>query len=186
MLDRAAPVVVTGEKIFDSYQVECINDTSDPYGKRIQTLGTYWAKESWMKPDQSGFKPYLQFAAARGQEAARTARAAQVASQLARPAAQPARPVGGGTPRAGSYECWANGYARMNMNFRITGPGAYRNASGAGRFMVGAGGKLNLTGPMLESMPAGFIAVYHEPGGRPTVSFRSPRGAEAAFCEIPG
>jgi hypothetical protein len=85
--------------------------------------------------------------------------------------------------RPGAYECWANGYARMNMNFTVTGAGSYRNASGAGRFSMGPGGRLQLTGPMLESMPDGFVAVYHEPNGTPTVSFRSPRGAEAAFCE---
>jgi hypothetical protein len=85
--------------------------------------------------------------------------------------------------RAGAYECWANGYARMNMNFTVTGAGSYRNESGVGRLSVGPGGRLQLTGPMLESMPDGFVAVYHEPNGTPTVSFRSPRGAEAAFCE---
>jgi hypothetical protein len=32
-------------------------------------------------------------------------------------------------------------------------------------------------------MPAGFFAIYHEPQGRPTVSFRSERNSEAAFCQ---
>lgn len=109
---------------------------------------------------------------------------AALALLVATPAAV-AAPPGGGVP-VGSYECWANGAARMGMNFRVTGPGSYRNDSGPGRLAVGAGGRLTLTGPMLESMPTGFIAVYHAPGGRPTVSFRSPRGAEAAFCERAG
>lgn len=95
-------------------------------------------------------------------------------------------PAAAGQVRTGDYECWANGSARMGMNFTVTGPGAYRNESGAGKFTVGAGGVLKLTGPMLESMPDGFIAVYHVPSGHPTVSFRSPRGAEAAFCEHVG
>ena len=72
------------------------------------------------------------------------------------------------------------------MNFTVTGAGSYRNHSGSGRFALGPGGQLKLTGSMLESMPAGFVAVRHEPDGKPTVSFRSPRGAEAAFCERSG
>jgi hypothetical protein len=35
-------------------------------------------------------------------------------------------------------------------------------------------------------MPDGFVAVYHEPRGTPTLSFRSGRGSEAAFCEHAG
>lgn len=103
--------------------------------------------------------------------------------------AAPAVSAGPGGVPVGTYECWANGSARMNMNFRVTSPGTYTKTgggSGGGRMAVGPGGRLTLTGTMMESMPAGFIAVYHAPGGHPTVSFRSPRGAEAAFCERAG
>ncbi|HEU0120013.1 MAG TPA: hypothetical protein VFQ91_05765 [Bryobacteraceae bacterium] len=86
----------------------------------------------------------------------------------------------------GSYECWANGAARLLLNFSIRSstqyidsdnkPGLYSYNSKTGR--------LSFKGGALDGvMPSGFIAVYHEPKGRPTVSFRSPRGSEAAFCE---
>lgn len=86
----------------------------------------------------------------------------------------------------GSYECWANGAARMLMNFQVTAPGRYTDSEGKpGQFTLDAGtGRVSFQGGMLDgAMPDGFIAVFHTPGGRPTVSFRSPRGAEAAFCE---
>lgn len=86
----------------------------------------------------------------------------------------------------GSYECWANGAARMLMNFTVTAPGRYTDSDGkAGRFALdAASGKVTFQGGLLDgAMPDGFIAVFHAPGGKPTVSFRSPRGAEAAFCE---
>lgn len=86
----------------------------------------------------------------------------------------------------GSYECWANGAARMLMNFTVTAPGRYTDSEGkAGRFVLDAGtGRVTFQGGLLDgAMPDGFVAVYHAPGGKPTVSFRSPRGAEAAFCE---
>ncbi|MBI4890523.1 MAG: hypothetical protein HY821_07845 [Acidobacteria bacterium] len=91
--------------------------------------------------------------------------------------------------RRAAYECWANGQARMLLNFTIKSaadyldsdnkPGKYRYDAATGRITFQGGG---LDG----AMPAGFIAVYHEPKGHPTVSFRSPRGAEAAFCESVG
>lgn len=87
---------------------------------------------------------------------------------------------------AGSYQCWANGAARLLMNFSVTGPGVYADYEGKpGRFTLDpATGRVTFQGGMLDgSMPDGFIAVFHTPNGRPTVSFRSPRGAEAAFCE---
>ncbi|MGE0715697.1 MAG: hypothetical protein AB7P02_09650 [Alphaproteobacteria bacterium] len=85
----------------------------------------------------------------------------------------------------GSYECWANGQARMLMNFTVTGAGAYRASDGSnGRFTLSpATGAVAFTGYMKDVMPDGFVAVYHEKNGKPTVSFRSPRGSEAAFCE---
>ena len=92
----------------------------------------------------------------------------------------------GPTVKPGKYECWAWGQARLLMNFTVTGPGTFRRDSGAGRFTVGPGGKLTVTGPMLDAMPDGFSAVYHEPNGKPTVSFRGRSGSESAFCERAG
>ena len=86
----------------------------------------------------------------------------------------------------GSYECWANGQARLLLNFTVRSstqyldsdnkPGTYRMEPGNGQVTF-KGGALD------GAMPQGFIAVYHTPKGKPTLSFRSPRGAEAAFCE---
>jgi hypothetical protein len=106
----------------------------------------------------------------------------------------PSAPASSPTPAAtssgalstGSYECWANGQARMMMNFTIRSstqyvgsdgkPGSYRYEPATGRVTF-QGGALD------GAMPAGFFAIYHAPSGKPTVSFRSARGAEAAFCE---
>ena len=95
-------------------------------------------------------------------------------------------PAAAQTVPTGKYECWAWGQARLLMNFTVTGPGVYRKTNGAGTFKVGPGGKLAVTGPMMEEMPDGFSAVYHAPGGKPTVSFRGRSGSEAAFCERAG
>ncbi len=88
----------------------------------------------------------------------------------------------------GSYECWANGQARLLMNFKVTGKSAYNGDEGKGKFSYdAASGKMSFIGGHLDgAMPAGYVAMYHENKGRPTVSFRSPRGSEAAFCERPG
>jgi len=99
-------------------------------------------------------------------------------------AAAPAR-SGGGLAQ-GSYECWANGQARPLLNFTAKAGGVYVGSDGkAGNFSVEAGtGRITFRGGSLSgALPAGTYAVYHEPKGRPTVSFRSDRGAEVAFCE---
>jgi hypothetical protein len=96
----------------------------------------------------------------------------------------PAR-SGGGLAQ-GSYECWANGQARALLNFTAKAGGQYIGSDGkSGSFSIDAGtGRIAFHGGSLNGVfPAGFYAVYHEPQGRPTVSFRSDRGAEVAFCE---
>lgn len=87
----------------------------------------------------------------------------------------------------GSYACWANGRARMLLNFTIKSatqyagsdgkPGSYSYASSTGRVMF-KGGSLD------GAMPEGYTTIYHEPKGLPTVSFRSERGSEASFCQL--
>lgn len=90
----------------------------------------------------------------------------------------------------GTYECWANGAARMLLNFKVTGDGRYSNEDGneKGRFAydVGSGQVTFMGGHLDGAMPDGYKAIYHEDHRRPTVSFRSARGSEAAFCERPG
>ena len=86
----------------------------------------------------------------------------------------------------GSYECWANGAARLLMNFTIKDGTRYTDSEGKpGTYSYDASsGKIAFKGGMLDGvMPAGFTSIYHEPKGKPTVSYRSGRGAEAAFCE---
>lgn len=88
---------------------------------------------------------------------------------------------------AGSYECWAFSSARMGLNFQVTGSGRYKDSEGvAGSYSYDpATGRIAFKGGLLQdAMPQGFYSVYHEPKGRPTVSFRSARGSEASFCEL--
>ncbi len=90
-----------------------------------------------------------------------------------------------GGPVNGSYECWGNGSPRMLMNFTVTAPGHYRASDDStGTFTFDAASKkVVFTGYMKEVMPDGFVAIYHTPQGKPTVSFRGPSGAEAEYCE---
>jgi hypothetical protein len=86
----------------------------------------------------------------------------------------------------GAYECWANGEARPLMNFTVRGGGLYVGSDGArGAYRVDPStSRVLFAGGALDGvMPPGFFAVYHAPGGRPTVSFRGRSGAEAAFCQ---
>ena len=87
----------------------------------------------------------------------------------------------------GSYECWGNGSPRMLLNFKVTGKNTYSDPNGKekGTFAYDpASGAITFKGGHLDGvMPKGFTSVYHEPKKRPTVSFRSARGAEASFCE---
>jgi hypothetical protein len=96
------------------------------------------------------------------------------------------QPAGTGSVAAGSYECWANGQARMLLNFTIRSASQYTGSDGKpGAYSYNAGsGRLTFRGGSLDgALPDGFQAIYHVPQGLPTVSFRSPRGSEAAFCQ---
>ena len=88
----------------------------------------------------------------------------------------------------GSYECWGNGSPRLLLNFKVTGKDRYTDAEGKekGSFTYNAAnGSITFKGGHLDGvMPKGFTSVYHEKNKRPTVSFRSGRGAEASFCEL--
>ena len=107
------------------------------------------------------------------------------------PAGQPAAtpPAGGnggaGTIARGTYECWANGQARMLMNFSIRTESQYVGSDGRpGSYALGPGGRVTFRGGALDGvLPAGFYAVYYGPGGRPTVSFRNSGGSEVTFCQ---
>jgi hypothetical protein len=87
----------------------------------------------------------------------------------------------------GSYACWANGQARMLLNFTIKSATQYTGSDGKpGSYSyTSANGRLTFKGGSLDgAMPEGYTTIYHEPKGLPTVSFRSPRGAEASFCQL--
>ena len=87
----------------------------------------------------------------------------------------------------GSYECWGNGSPRLLLNFKVTGNGKYSDPEGKqqGSFAYDPkSGAITFKGGHLDGvMPTGFTSVYHENKNKPTVSFRSGRGAEASFCE---
>lgn len=85
----------------------------------------------------------------------------------------------------GSYECWANGSARMLLNFTITGPGRYTASDGSkGTFTFDPGSKaINFTGYERDVLPSGVHTIYHEPQGKPAVSFRNGSNSEISFCE---
>lgn len=74
----------------------------------------------------------------------------------------------------------------MLMNFTIRSATQYTgsdNKPGTYSFDANSG-RITFRGGSLDgAMPDGFYAIYHEPRGVPTVSFRSPRGSEAAFCQ---
>lgn len=100
------------------------------------------------------------------------------------PVAKSAEPSAGRGIPTGKYECWANGQARLMLNFTIDDESHYVGADGTRGTYSLQGDQVTFHGGALDgAMPTGFSAVYHRPGGRPTVSFRSGRGAEAAFCE---
>lgn len=104
-------------------------------------------------------------------------------------AAQPAAAAGGGgggSVATGSYECWANGQARMLLNFTVTGAGRYRDAEGKnGAFTFDSTtARITFRGGLLDGfMPAGFFSMYVVSQGRPRVSFRNSGGSEVTFCE---
>jgi hypothetical protein len=100
------------------------------------------------------------------------------------PAAPPLQRAGGVVP--GPYKCWANGQARMLLNFTIGGPGQYIGSDGKpGAFTFDPATRriVFTTGALAGLLTDGAYAIYHEPQGRATVSFRSARGTEASFCQ---
>lgn len=97
---------------------------------------------------------------------------------------QPAAPA---KVAMGSYECWANGQARMLLNFKIKSATQYTGSDDKpGNYSYDShSGKITFKGGSLDgAMPDGYVSIYHEQKGQPTVSFRSPRGAEASFCQL--
>ncbi len=101
------------------------------------------------------------------------------------PAAAPVTPQASGVSM-GSYECWGNGSARMLLNFSIRSASQYTGSDGKpGSYSYDpSSGRISFRGGALDGvMPQGFYAIYHQPNGVPTVSFRSPGGSEASFCQ---
>jgi hypothetical protein len=92
----------------------------------------------------------------------------------------------GGKVASGHYECWANGQARLLMNFTIKSSSQYTDSEGKnGNYSVDTKtGRINFKGGGLDGiLPAGFFGIYYEPHGRPTVSFRNSGGTEVTYCE---
>lgn len=111
------------------------------------------------------------------------ARASAGGAATPQPAAAPPQAMAGVAP--GAYQCWANGEARMLLNFTVLGGNQYRDSEGhTGALALDARGRMTFRGGNLDGfLPAGFYAVYYAPGGRPTVSFRSSSGSEVTFCQ---
>lgn len=86
---------------------------------------------------------------------------------------------------AGSYECWHFSQPRLLLNFTVTGPETYEGYDGTtGTYSLGADNVVTfLSGPLQDIMPDGFSARYEVRNGKPTLSYISGRGSEAAFCE---
>lgn len=156
----------SGPNQWDQYQVEC--------GGYVLPVPA-----KWIRPLSSAVP----------QPAAATPAPVQTPPVRATAAAPAARADGAATQVAiGSYECWAFNSARMDLNFEVTAPGRYTAAADGseGSFSFDASsGQIRFNGYLGEAMPDGFTAVYHEPNGRPTVSFRGRSGSEASFCEKP-
>ena len=111
--------------------------------------------------------------------------AAAVLATCGTSAAQPSARSTAGVA-VGAYECWANGQARMLMNFTIRDASHYAGSDGsAGTFSFDAATtRITFKGGSLDGvMPDGFYAIYHSVQGRSKVSFMGPGGAEATFCD---
>lgn len=87
----------------------------------------------------------------------------------------------------GANECRASSSPRMDLNFEVTDDHSYVASDGSvGTFKFDQETQaIRFTGYLGDVMPEGFTTLYHEPNGRPTVSFRGRSGAEASFCERP-
>lgn len=87
----------------------------------------------------------------------------------------------------GKYECWGNGQARLLLNFSVRSATEYIGSDGKpGTYSYDAStNRVTFkTGALNGVMPAGFYGFFYAPQGRPTLSFRSPRGSEASFCQL--
>jgi hypothetical protein len=173
--------VLGGPERNDYYPLECVDEVAGADDKKRLIVSKTSTPGKWIKADDPAFRPDLQLDKARTQVAQRESAA------KAPPKAAP--PDGAAKEVAkGSYECWGNGQARMLLNFTVTGKDSYKASDGSsGKFGYDAGSKqIKFTGYLKGSLPDGFTTIYYEPKGRPTVSFRSARGAEASFCELVG
>jgi hypothetical protein len=115
-----------------------------------------------------------------------TAAPAGQAQSSAQPKAAATSGNAGGAVPQGVYQCWSGNHANLTLNFSITGANQYAGYNGnAGTFSFDAAStRIAFKGGSLDgALPKGFYAIYHAPGGRPTVSFRDSGGAEAAFCQ---
>jgi hypothetical protein len=87
----------------------------------------------------------------------------------------------------GAYECWASSDTRTDLTFTVIDEETYEAPDGStGAFLFDpTTGAIAFTGYVADAIPAGVVAIYQEPAGRPTIRFRNDRGAEALFCERP-
>jgi hypothetical protein len=80
----------------------------------------------------------------------------------------------------GRYECWYFSRAQPGLNFTVNGGGSYTDVEGKpGKISLSGAGQIAFSGGAHD----GSNAVY-KGGNPPTISFVSPRGAEAAFCQL--
>lgn len=112
-----------------------------------------------------------------------TANAVAVVAPAGHATTAAAAPADAGAVRVGSYECWANGEARMPMNFTIRNATQYVDSEGkVGTYAVN-GGRIAFRGGVLDGVfPAGFYSTYEIYMGRPKVSFRNSGGSEIQYC----
>jgi hypothetical protein len=170
-------VVLKVPQGYSGYELECADEYRGTTGL-IKKLDKITVPAKWVKADDPNVRPDLTVAAAR----------AAIAKAAAAPKPTPAPVPANGAAKSvvpGNYECWAFSTARMNLNFTVTAPGKYRASDGSTSTFTfePATGLVTFAGYLKDAMPSGFTAIYHEPRGTPTVSFRSPRGSEASFCE---
>ena len=149
-------------------------------GWRVEGRMTPNLSDSQCKPNPSAGVASIPLASVAGTAAP----AAQAAGQADK--APVAAAGGSDNVAAGAYLCWANGQARMLMNFKVTGANQYVGTDGKpGRIgFDSVTQRVSFKGGSLDGvMPDGFHAVFYSPQGRPTVSFRGPSGSEAVFCQ---
>jgi hypothetical protein len=120
-----------------------------------------------------------------GGAASSGARAATPPSATIIPVARGAGAAASAGVALGSYLCWANGQARLLLNFTILENNQYRDHNGtAGTYRMDSNARMTFQGGNLDRLlPAGSYYLYHSPQGRPTVSFRNSGGSEVTFCQ---